>query len=110
MAPGPSRRRAVSQPMSFWPRWTPSAPTARATSTRSLMSRGIFRGARISFRRRGGFDEILSVGGLFPELHPRGAAADRLGHRGINTPAAAEFAVGDQIKAFHGAGFLSVCR
>ena len=36
--------RASAITMSFWPRWTPSAPTARATSTWSLMISGTPRG------------------------------------------------------------------
>ena len=37
---GPRSARTVRAGMSDWPTWTPSAPHASATSTRSLMRRG----------------------------------------------------------------------
>ena len=52
IALGPRSRRASSTVISCCPTWTPSAPDASATSTRSLTSNGILSGASAALMAR----------------------------------------------------------
>ena len=74
---GPSRPRASSTLMSSWPTCTPSASTASATSTRSLMMSGTPNGASAALSARA--CSIMSgvLDDLVAQLHQRRAAERR---------------------------------
>ena len=74
MAPRPRSRRASSTAMSSWPRCTPSAPAASATSTRSLTTSGTPNGASACLDRARRLDHGAGLAHLVAQLHERRAA------------------------------------
>ena len=80
MKPGPPIARITETGRESWVRWTPSAPTASATSTRSLTRK------RASWRRvasrsgRGQLQERRAPEVLLAELHRAEPALEALLH------------------------------